>query len=128
MGDRKADRYANFKAQAWMHLRRRIERTHLAVTQRLKVDRDEIFSIDPKLPELDDLFAELTQIRYTRNASGKILVEKTPEGFTSPDRADAVLRRSRRSTMPSRSSQNCEGNFHDRRTHRDRARHSRRTR
>src|SRR5579872_5171205 len=61
------DRYANFKAQAWMHLRRRIERTHLAVTQGLAVDRDEIFSIRPGLPELEDLFSELTQIRYGRN-------------------------------------------------------------
>jgi phage terminase large subunit len=85
------DRYANFKAQSWMHLRRRIERTHLAVTQGLAVDRDEIFSIRPGLPELEDLFSELTQIRYGRNGSGKIVIEKTPDGFVSPDRADAVL-------------------------------------
>jgi hypothetical protein len=85
------DRYANFKAQSWMHLRRRIERTHLSITQGLNVDPDEIFSIDPQLPELDDLFSELTQIRYTRNGAGKIVIEKTPEGFVSPDRADAVM-------------------------------------
>ena len=89
-GRKNADRYANFKAQSWMYLRRRIERTHLAVTQGLKIDPDEIISIDPNLPELDELFAELTQIRYSRNGAGKIVIEKTPDGFTSPDRADAV--------------------------------------
>jgi phage terminase large subunit len=88
-GRTNAERYANFKAQSWMYLRRRIERTHLAVTQGLKIDPDEIFSIAPSLPELDDLFAELTQVRYTRNGAGKIVIEKTPDGFTSPDRADA---------------------------------------
>lgn len=30
-------------------------------------------------------------MRYTRNGAGKIVIEKTPDGFTSPDRADAVL-------------------------------------
>jgi phage terminase large subunit len=90
-GRRNADRYANLKAQCWMYFRRRIERTHLAVTQGLKIDPDEVFSIAPGLAELDDLFAELTQIRYTRNGAGKIVVEKTPSGFTSPDRADAVM-------------------------------------
>jgi phage terminase large subunit len=43
------------------------------------------------LPELEDLFSELTQIRYGRNGSGKIVIEKTPDGFVSPDRADAML-------------------------------------
>jgi len=28
--------------------------------------------------------------RWTHNGSGKIVIEKTPEGFVSPDRADAV--------------------------------------
>ena len=91
-GRTNAERYANFKAQAWMYLRRRIERTHLAVTQGLKIDPDEVFSsITPGLPELDELFNELTQVRYALNGAGKIVIEKTPDGFTSPDRADAAL-------------------------------------
>lgn len=90
-GRTNAERFANFKAQSWIHLSRRIQRTFLAVTQGLKIDPDEIFSINPALPELDELLAELTQIRYSRNGAGKIVIEKTPDGFTSPDRADAVM-------------------------------------
>jgi phage terminase large subunit len=89
-GRTNAERFANFKAQSWMMLARRIQRTFLAVMQGLKIDPDEIFSIDPALPELDELLAELTQIRYSRNGAGKIVIDKTPDGFTSPDRADAV--------------------------------------
>jgi len=50
-----------------------------------------VFSIAPGLPELDELFSELTQVRYCLNGAGKIVIEKTPDGFTSPDPADAVL-------------------------------------
>jgi phage terminase large subunit len=90
-GRTNAERYGNFKAQSWMYLQRRIQRTFLAVTQGLKIDPDEIFSINPALPELDELLSELTQVRYSRNGAGKIVIEKTPDGFTSPDQADAVL-------------------------------------
>ncbi len=66
------------------------ERSTSPPGQGLKIDPDEIFSLHPALPELNELLSELTQILYSRNGAGKIVIEKTPEGFTSPDRADAV--------------------------------------
>ena len=84
------DMFANAKAQAWWSLRMRFEQTHRAVVQKLPVDIDAIISIDPNLEELMQLQVELSQITYSINASGKIVIDKQPPGTLSPNRADSV--------------------------------------
>ena len=61
------------------------------VVEGLKVDPDQIISIDPQLPELSQLLQQLTQPTYSLNTAGKVIVDKTPNGTPSPDRADAVM-------------------------------------
>jgi phage terminase large subunit len=84
------DMFANAKAQAWWSLRMRFEQTHRAVVQKLPVDIDAIISIAPNLEELMQLQVELSQITYSINASGKIVIDKQPPGTLSPNRADSV--------------------------------------
>jgi phage terminase large subunit len=84
------DMFANAKAQAWWSLRMRFEQTHRAVVQKMPVDVDAIISIDPSLDELAQLQVELSQITYSINASGKIVIDKQPPGTLSPNRADSV--------------------------------------
>lgn len=83
------DLVANRKAQAWMHLRSLFEQSHRAATGQT-YDRDAIISINPKIPELSRLMAELSQPTMTENAAGKRLVDKLGDGERSPNLADAV--------------------------------------
>jgi phage terminase large subunit len=61
------------------------------VVDGLKVDPDEIISIDPRLPELAQLVQKLSQPTYSLNSAGKVIVDKKPDGTASPDREDAVM-------------------------------------
>ena len=84
------DYYANFKAQAWFNLRRRVELTHRAVTEGAAFDPDEVVSFDPKMPMLRDLLNELSQPTYAENTAGKMVIDKAPAGMRSPNLADSV--------------------------------------
>lgn len=84
------DRYANRKAQAWFDLRRRVWLTFQAVNG-APFDRDNIISIDSRIPDLQKLLIELSQAQWKHNPSGKILIDKTPDGAKSPNRADSVV-------------------------------------
>jgi phage terminase large subunit len=84
------DMFATAKSMAWWALRMRFEQTYRAVVQKMPVDVDAIISIDPTLDELLPLTAELSQISYSLNSAGKVVIEKTPEGMKSPDLADSV--------------------------------------
>lgn len=90
-GRQNRDHFANLKAQGWMALRLRFQATYRAVVEGHKIDPDSIISIDPALPELHQLVAEISQPTYSLTAAGKILVDKTPDGATSPNLADAVM-------------------------------------
>jgi phage terminase large subunit len=85
------DFFANFKAQSWWSLRLRFQATHRAVVEGLAFDPDELISIDPQLPSLGKLIAELSQPTYSINQTGKVVIDKTPEGMRSPNFADAVM-------------------------------------
>lgn len=75
-------------------LRLRFQATYRAVVEGMPYDPDSIISIDPGLPELNSLLAEISQPTYSINRVGKILVDKTPEGGASPNLADSASRRS----------------------------------
>jgi phage terminase large subunit len=85
------DFYGNLKAQAWWQLRLRFERTHRAVTQGIKYDRDTMISLPSTLPLLRTLQKELSQPTMSKNSRMKLIIDKQPEGTRSPNLADAVV-------------------------------------
>jgi phage terminase large subunit len=85
------DYFLNAKAQSWWALRMRFQATYRAVVQNLPFEADELISIDPNLPELGQLRAELSQPTYDINGVGKLVIDKMPEGVPSPNLADAVM-------------------------------------
>lgn len=85
------DMFANFKAQAWHSVRLRFERTFRAVTKGETFPADQLISISPDLPDLAALIAELSQPTWAPNGTGKLVVDKAPDGTRSPNRADAVM-------------------------------------
>lgn len=86
------DLFENFKAQAWWALRLRFRATYRAVVEGLPYNKDDIISIPSSLPEYRKLLVELSQPTYSQNEkSGKIIVDKMPDGMKSPNRADAVM-------------------------------------
>jgi phage terminase large subunit len=84
------DFFANMKAQAWWNLRLRFQNTFRAV-QGLEYDPDELISIPQNLPGREKLVMELSQPTYSLNGTGKVLVDKSPDGTRSPNHADAVM-------------------------------------
>ncbi|ARP90311.1 TerL protein [Bordetella genomosp. 9] len=85
------DFFANAKAQAWWALRLRFQATFRAVVEGLDYNPDDLISIDPQLPNLGALCAELSQPTYSINAVGKVVIDKKPDGTKSPNLADAVM-------------------------------------
>lgn len=87
------DFFANLKAQAWWSLRLRFQNTYRALNG-IEFDPDAIISLssaDLPKTELEALTTELSQPTYTKNGAGKILVNKQPDGASSPNRADCVM-------------------------------------
>lgn len=83
------DYVANRKAQAFMHLRSLFEQSY-AASRGETYDADHFISINPKIPELARLTAELSQPTMDTNATGKILIDKYGDG-ASPNLADSVV-------------------------------------
>lgn len=94
-GDRESpkneDHYQNLKAQAWFLLRARFNKTFRAVTKGEQYDVNELISLDSTMPGLHELTMELSQAVHKPSATGKTMVDKTPEGTKSPNRADSVV-------------------------------------
>jgi phage terminase large subunit len=89
-GRRNRDFFANLKAQSWWSLRARFQATHRAIVDGAQFDPDEIISINSALGELSQLTHELSQPTYSINSAGKVVIDKSPAGFKSPNLADAV--------------------------------------
>lgn len=83
------DHYANLKAQAWFALRRRFENAHKA-SQGRDYDPEMIISLPAGLSHLAQLQDELSQPQQKQSGTGKIMVDKSPDGTRSPNLADAV--------------------------------------
>jgi phage terminase large subunit len=81
----------NLKAQGWWLLRRRFENTHMAVTQGVKFNVDELICIDSTTPCLEQLKKELAQPTKGLSARLKLIVNKTPKGTRSPNLGDCVM-------------------------------------
>jgi phage terminase large subunit len=85
------DFFVNRKAQSWWGLRRRFQLTHRAVVEGTDFDPEDIISLSAQCGNLARLLSELSQPTYSINATGKIIVDKSPDGFRSPNLADAVM-------------------------------------
>ena len=91
-GRTNADFFANAKAQAWWSLRRRFQLTYRAINGDKEFSPDDLISIPSTLPEYKRLMIELSQPTYSEShTTGKLLVDKKPEGARSPNLADAVV-------------------------------------
>jgi len=84
-----ADFYSNRKAQSFWHARFLFQESYKA-SQGLPYDPEALISIDPKIPELSRLVAELSQPTVKETATGKLQIDKIGEG-SSPNLADAVV-------------------------------------
>jgi phage terminase large subunit len=92
------DYFMNAKAQAWFSLRARFQRTHRAVEMAAKgedwaaaYDADTLISLNSKMPDLAQVTQQLSQALYKQSQTGKMLIDKTPEGMRSPNHADSVV-------------------------------------
>lgn len=84
------DQYHNLKAQAWFAMRKRFENAHKANLGR-EYDPDMLISIPADLPHLAQLQDELSQPQQKPSATGKVMVDKQPDGAKSPNLADSVV-------------------------------------
>lgn len=91
-GRHNKDFFQNLKAQQWWGLRRRFEATHRAINGG-DVDDQMIISISSDIPSsaLARLTGELSQPTYAVNATGKVVIDKVPDGTRSPNLADAAM-------------------------------------
>lgn len=85
------DFYANLKAQAWFRLRARCWKTFQAVTQGKSFPVSEMASFSSSIPLIHQLIMELSQAVHAYTATGKTMVDKKPEGASSPNLADSVV-------------------------------------
>lgn len=94
------DYFENAKAQAWFDLRARFQRTARAVKLQAEgknwrdaYEPGDLISLNPKMPGLSRLTQQLSQPTFTQAKSGKMMVDKTPNGAKSPNDADVVMMR-----------------------------------
>lgn len=92
------DYFENAKAQAWFETRARFQRGYRALEMHLRGEDwraayapDDLISLDSRMPELGTLCPQLSQATFTQAKSGKMMIDKTPEGGHSPNHADSVV-------------------------------------
>ena len=83
------DYFHRVNAQAWWNLRLRVENT-IKLLDGEKIDPAKCFFIDGNIENLDEILAELSQCVYD-DSSGKIKVDKAPDGAPSPNLADSIV-------------------------------------
>lgn len=87
------DYFANRKAQACWGLRKRFQKTYRWIVEGIACPPDDIIDLDPKMPNLMKLVAELSQPTYAQNGAGKMLINKKPNGMKSPNLFDGAMMR-----------------------------------
>ena len=85
------DFYKNLKAQGWWQLRLRFERTYKFVNKGEYFDYDDLIAIPKDLEFFDQLINELSQPTYSKDAGGKIIIDKKPSGTRSPNLGDSTV-------------------------------------
>jgi phage terminase large subunit len=91
-GRKNKDYFKNFKAQSWWNLRAKFQTTFRAVIEGFKdYEPEDIISISPNIKNLNKLVMELSQPTYSLDTTGKIVIDKKPDGVASPNLADSVM-------------------------------------
>lgn len=85
------DQYENLRAQAWFRIRTKFYKTYRAVIHGDDFEPSEIISLSSKMPRLHELCMELSQPVKKTSMTGKTMVDKKPQGATSPNLADAFI-------------------------------------
>jgi phage terminase large subunit len=85
------DAYKNLKAQSWFRARARFYKTYRAVIHGETFPHDELISISSKISRLHELCLELSQPVRKDTGDGKTVVDKKPDGATSPNLADSFI-------------------------------------
>ena len=85
------DFFHNLKAQAWWMLRTRFEKTAKAIRTCGKFDPETMISISSGLKCLREITTELSQVTLKYKESGKMVINKKPDGAKSPNLADSVV-------------------------------------
>lgn len=86
------EQYSNLKAQAWFRTRARFYKTYRCVNFGEKYPVHELVSLDSTMPRLHELKNELSQAQYKKSdLTGKTIVDKKPQGASSPNLADAAI-------------------------------------
>jgi phage terminase large subunit len=86
------DMLANRKAQVWWYGAHAFENSFRLANGDTSVSPDDCIFIDTDgVDDVESLVSELSQATYTTNLAGKIVIEKSPEGSRSPNRADSLL-------------------------------------
>jgi len=101
-GRKNKDLFLNRKAQSWWSLRRRFEQTYLRVRENVMCPDDDIISISSTLKLLNHVCNELSQPTYSITATGKLTIDKAPNGAKSPNTADAIMINFSGGTLPPR--------------------------
>jgi len=83
------DFFSKVNAQAWWNLKLRLENT-LKVLDGEKINLDKCFFLSGKLDNLENVLLELSQCVYD-DSTGKIKIDKAPEGRPSPNLADSIV-------------------------------------
>ncbi|MCK5133214.1 MAG: phage terminase large subunit [Candidatus Sabulitectum sp.] len=86
---RNKDYFSKANSQLWWNIKLRVENTIKALDGE-KVDLDKCFFIDSSIDNLDKILSELSQCVYD-DSSGKIVVDKAPDGADSPNVADSII-------------------------------------
>ena len=84
------DYFENLKAQSWFGLRARFQASYRAANGH-EFNPSDIICIDSTMPERARLVNELSQPTYLLSKSGKVMIDKQPDGVASPNLADAVM-------------------------------------
>ncbi len=82
--------YHNLKAQGWMDLRKRFENA-FKMRKGLDYDPTHLISLHPDLPFLLQIQQELSQPHHKESGTGKVLVDKAPDGSKSPNMGDCIM-------------------------------------
>jgi len=101
------DTFKNLRAQKYIELRDRINKTYIAVTQGKYIDPDELISFSSKILNIRLLRSEICRVpEKQRNLSGKIQIASKQDmrqmGIPSPNMADSVMMSLMRFKKPKR--------------------------
>lgn len=83
------DYFHRANSQLWWNIKLRVENTLKALDGE-SIDLSKCFFIDSKIDNLDKILSELCQCVYD-DSTGKIKVDKAPDGAPSPNLADSII-------------------------------------